>query len=62
MTAYYKATQLFQGPRNDPTIDEPKRRAIEPTYHRLAEEMIRACGGELIVSKPVGAFVCRKAA
>lgn len=62
VTAYYTATQLFQGPRNDPAIDEAKRRAIERTYRRLAEEAIRARGGELIVSKPVGAFVCRKAA
>lgn len=60
VTKYYMATQLFQGPVNDAALDEAQRRAIESTYRRLAEEKIRALGSDLVVSKPVGAFVARK--
>jgi len=55
---YYAATQLYQGPVNDDNLSKEIRDAIAPCFVQLTEEMIRTRGGELVISKPVGAFVC----
>lgn len=55
---YYKATQLFQGPVNDQALSMEQRRAIEPTFKRLTNAAIARAGGKLLISKPMGVFVC----
>ncbi|GIO31292.1 MULTISPECIES: class I SAM-dependent methyltransferase [Paenibacillus] len=54
---YYAATQLYQGPMNDENLSKEVREAIAPCFLQLTEELIREKGGELVISKPVGAFV-----
>ncbi|MDR9854227.1 class I SAM-dependent methyltransferase [Paenibacillus sp. VCA1] len=54
---YYAATQLYQGPMNDDNLSKEVRDAIAPCFIQLTEELIREKGGELVISKPVGAFV-----
>lgn len=56
---YYAATQLYQGPMNDDNLPREVRDAIAPCFMLLTEEMIRSNGGELVLSKPVGAFLCK---
>jgi hypothetical protein len=56
---FYMATQLYQGPFNDEILSREARDAIAPTFLKLTEEMIEYCGGELIISKPVVAFICK---
>lgn len=59
---YYKATQLFQAALRNEDLTAEQRNAIEPTYRRLAERMIEDRGGEMVVSKLMGAFISLKPA
>ena len=56
---YYMATQLFQGPFHDQNLSKEVRDLIAPTFLKFTEEMIKSCGGELVISKPVAAFICK---
>jgi ubiquinone/menaquinone biosynthesis C-methylase UbiE len=57
---YYMATQLYQRPSQEPGIPQAVREAITPTFTQLTQAMIDQAGASLLVSKPVGAFLCRK--
>ncbi|MBS4218087.1 class I SAM-dependent methyltransferase [Bacillus sp. FJAT-49711] len=56
---YYMATQLYQGPFNDESIKYEIRNLIKPTFYRLTDEALRSAGGNLNISKPVCAFICK---
>ncbi|MBB3128847.1 ubiquinone/menaquinone biosynthesis C-methylase UbiE [Paenibacillus rhizosphaerae] len=55
---YYMATQLYQGPFNDNALSREHREAIAQTFLALTRQKIESCDGELIISKPVAAFIC----
>lgn len=55
---YYMATQLYQGPFHDKSLSREQREAISHTFLTLTRQKIESCGGELIISKPVAAFIC----
>lgn len=57
---YYMATQLYQGPYHEPSLPRSARESITGTFSELAQAMINQAGGSLLISKPVGAFICRK--
>ena len=61
LVMYYTATQLYQGPFGDEALDRERRDAIEPTYRRLAAEAIARRREPLVVSRPMGVFVCSSA-
>ncbi|MBS4193585.1 class I SAM-dependent methyltransferase [Lederbergia citri] len=55
---YYMATQLYQGPFNDKDIKPVIRNLIKPTFYKFTREALRLAGGNLKISKPIGAFIC----
>ncbi|MBS4198562.1 methyltransferase domain-containing protein [Bacillus sp. FJAT-49732] len=56
---YYMATQLYQGPFNDESINSDIRKLIQSTFYHFTEKALRLAGGKLRISKPVCAFICQ---
>jgi len=55
---YYAATELYGAPMRDEGVPLDTRIKIPVTFLDTTERAIAAAGGRLLLSKPMGAFVC----